>query len=124
MQIYKNTYYFPKNNQKKWYNTAIINKVEANKNQLSTQKDPNNAPYDYHHQRNEYLEYLQLRKIERKTKVGKHYFLSRKYIFIKRKVVYLQCKLIVFMDNITKQLRFVCFYIAFFLCVGGIKAQQ
>lgn len=53
-----------------------------------------------------------------------HYFLSRKYIFIKRKVVYLHYQLIVFMGNITKQLRFVCFYIAFFLCIGGIKAQQ
>ena len=28
------------------------------------------------------------------------------------------------MGNITKQLRFVCLYIAFFLCIGGIKAQQ
>ena len=28
------------------------------------------------------------------------------------------------MDNITNKLRFVCFYIAFFLCIGGIKAQQ
>ena len=28
------------------------------------------------------------------------------------------------MGNITKQLRFICFYIACFLCIGGIKAQQ
>lgn len=28
------------------------------------------------------------------------------------------------MGNITKQLRFICFYIALFLCIGGIKAQQ